>query len=309
LALFAMDPCFLGCLRLEDDFGTKRWLATQRVSWRLTSDGAYECERVRPICLEINLHRLVDPGNSSSGLGGFVMRARFDLGGSGWLRNDDLVREVMASVEAGRLVVIRETGERTADPLAKARAEAWRIAREVERLSKGKLRSSGRRYTLCARGQLDRGTLGLTRRRLLPREALSILDRMIVEYAAQPELVAQLTEARKLFSADARQGDKEAELILLRHLIVAQPRGLEQAPITPSQIREIIQEKTQRTLEVVVLDHRGQPLGGLGYSVCTPDGETVSGKFGGGAKTKATSQKTGEAEVRLVPPEPAAADA
>ncbi len=304
-----MDPCSLGCLRLDDDFGTKRWLATRRVSWRLTSDGAYECERVRPICLEINLRRLMDSGNSSAGLGGFVMRARSDLGGSGWIQSDHLVREVMGYVEAGRLVVLRETGERTADPSDKARANAWRIAREVERLSKGKLRSSGRRYTLCAIGQLDRGTLGLTRRRLLPQEALSIVDRMIVEYAAQPELVAQLTEAREFLSTDARQGDNEAELILLRHLIVAQPRGLEQAPITPSQIREIIREKNQLTLEVVVLDHRGQPLGGLGYRVCTPDGETVSGNFGGGAKTKATSQKAGEAEVRLVPPEPTAADA
>jgi hypothetical protein len=63
-----MDPWFPSSLRLDDDFGTKRWLTTRRVAGRMALDGQCEIEdRVRWISLESNLIRLLNSGNPSWG--------------------------------------------------------------------------------------------------------------------------------------------------------------------------------------------------------------------------------------------------
>jgi hypothetical protein len=286
-------PDILRCLRLDDHFGTKRWLATRCVFWEL-KDGAYECESIEPISLESNLRRLVDPGDSSWGLRRFVRDADVCSWDNPlvWHRADVLVRRVVDAVEAGVLVVLRKTGDRSVEPAAKARAEAWRIVSEVDRLTKGRLRSSGRRYTLCTPRQVDRSALGLTRRMLLPREATTILDRMIAEYAAERELVDRLTEAKKFVS---RAGAEESELMLLRHLVQPQARQNEQAPVTPSQLRR----DKEGWIEIEVFDDLDAAWLGK-MKLTLPDGGVRLCDLDRGGFTRIEPIDPGQVEIELL---------
>ncbi len=249
-----MEPGYFDSLGLDDDFGTKRWLTTRQEAWRLVADGEYECEPIRPISLESSLRRLTDRDNPTAGLLGLVLRT--DLLGSddAAARDDDhLLALVMRAVETGHLVVVRETGRPKDDPAVEARAEAHRIAREVNRLAKGDLRHGGSRYTLHARDQIDRAALGATRRMLFPREATTILEGMVGEYAAGGELAARLVEAKAFFVGDEAE---DCELVLLRHLAEPSTRTVVQAPVTPSQIRK----ENAGWIEIELVDDRGEPL-------------------------------------------------
>lgn len=259
-----MELWFPCCLRLDDHFDTKRWLTTRRVAGRLAQDGQCEIEeRTGGISLQANLTRLCDLGNPSWGLRGFIERGDFGhfLTQRYSRRPDEIVSEVMAAIDAGWLVVIREAGPKGADRVEQTRAEARRIASEVDSLTKGRLRSSGRRYTLCPPKQVDSSTLGLTRRMLVPREATMILDRMIEEYAASRELVQLLCEAKSFFPRDGRV---EPELVLLRHLVQHHAPESTNAAVTPSQI----QRSAASWVELVVVwEDSGQPVAGVPLTV------------------------------------------
>lgn len=297
-----MEFGFPTYLRLDDQGGTGRWLTTRRVAARLALDGQCEIEdRVRWISLQSNLNRLLDIGNPSWGLRGFIERN--DLGHfltvRHWLLPHETVDQVIAAVRSRWLVVVREAGPMIVSAADQARAEAWRIASEVDRLTKGRLRSGGRRYTLSTPSRVDPSALGLTRRMLPPREAVETLDRMIEEYAAERELVDLLKKAKDFCT---KGPNSEAELVLLRHILQPSTRPIHEAPVTPSQLKQERRDKAEVLLEVVVLDHQGRPLPGIEYTIQTPDGETVSGSLGGGAQTDTVSTKVGTAGIELFLP-------
>jgi hypothetical protein len=251
-----MDMRPIDCgLHLDDRFGIKRWLMTWTQSSRFVEGKAYERERVQFISLDNNLRRLLETAGASA-----LVRFAAHIGlrvGLTWSA-DQVRAEILAAVEQGRLVIVRESEQGELNPAAVALGEARRLLNRIMELSRGQLRCSGRPYSLHLWDRFDRSTLGLTRRLVLPREGATIIKTMIVEYAAIPELAKCLEEAGPLI-ANPAPGSPHPALVLLRHLAQTRTRPDTLAPAaTPSQLWGA---KTD-WIEVEVFDDMDEPWTG-----------------------------------------------
>jgi hypothetical protein len=266
-------------LRLADRFGAKRWLTTRGLSWPLLGDGGYECERIRETSLEMELRHLVDLGNSSTGLLGFAMKSEVlrDLNMRCWAGERELVAGVMAAVQAGRLVVLQETGESKVDPAAQARTDARRISDEIDRLSRGRLICDGRRYSIHAAGGFDRAEIGLTLQIVPARETQKVVERLVRQHAQQAPLVALLQKARPLLATTPSPAE-EPNLVLIRHLRAPRQNVEGDGPaLTPSQMRRELGKKTA-WIELEVVEADGEPYVGS-VTVQLPDGGNATGSL------------------------------
>jgi hypothetical protein len=284
---------------LDDGFGRTHWLTTWVLSVPVVEEGEYEIEPMDAITFENLLRQNVYNGNSA--LQRFAKETDIDpiVMLPARLPARDLLKVTLGKFEDGCLVVLRKAGKGKISRSARVGLDAVRIARDVDRLSHGKLVCDGRTYTLVAQGKFDGSVLGLTRQIVPPKEGLHLLEKMVPLHAAQPELAKLIGEAFQLLSTTTREIDQEPELILLRHLARPKPRAADNEPaMTPSQIARDL----QRTwYEVRVVDEIGEPVSGIQVRIDV-DGETHSGGTDADGLVRATGVPRGNATARFVDP-------
>lgn len=154
------------------------------------------------------------------------------------LDDRELIRTVCQAIERRELVGVRPaTGEQ-----ASAASEQQRLVRRIEGASRGRLVEGGRHHKLTT----DTGLSKVADRdsyEVLPRdEARRVLETLAAE--AGPQLAPLLHEAAEKLTRDWIPPLTPDGLVLLRRMRAAPtlPRA-DEAPITPSQMRALVEEE------------------------------------------------------------------
>jgi hypothetical protein len=91
--------------------------------------------------------------------------------------------------------------------------------------------------------------------------------------------------------------------VLLRELPQVAAVANREAPLTPSQVRALIQAGKPVKLEVVVLGPDSKWVESIQFTIAAPDGETHEGDLGTSGRARIASDKKGTARVSLAWPE------
>jgi hypothetical protein len=195
------------------------------------------------------------------------------------------------------LVLLRE-GAGAGQGAARPTAEQRQLIAKIEAQTRNRLSYLGRQYKLVADVDLSktpqRDSYEVVRR----EDALQVLDGLANQVGSGPDLPPLLAKAREKLTADWRPPFSPDGLILLRRiksLAAAKPDA--DAPITPSQMKALIQPDV--TFEVIVLGMDDKPLNDIQFTIEAPDGEDYDGSLGSAGKTNIKSSKPGAAGVTL----------
>jgi hypothetical protein len=202
----------------------------------------------------------------------------------GAIKNQDLVL-VRGGAGAGK------APERTT-------AEQRRLIARIEAKTRDRLSYLGRQYKLVADVDLSktpqRDSYEVVRR----EDAIQVLDGLATQMGSSPDLPPLLAKAREKLTADWRPPLSPDGLILLRRIKSLAAAQLDtEAPITPSQMKALIQPDV--TFEVIVLGMDDKPIKDIQFTIEAPDGEDYDGSLGSAGKTNIKSSKTGAAGVTL----------
>jgi hypothetical protein len=239
---------------------------------RLSRGGAYLEVPRRQACAKVQEIDRRDMGSLRS----FVAAARMTSVPLSSLSDYALLALVDDAVKAGALVFLRE-GEGGQGKASDDSAEQRRLVRKLEDGGQGRLAYAGKQYKLVA-------DLDLTK--VPNRNSYEVVEhadatKILVGIAGQPSIganrAALLLEARAKLSRDWHPPLAPDGLILLRRSTVqAVSSSVQEAPITPSQIKAML-TKTE-WIEIEMIDDAGEPYSGP-YRIELPDGSVTTGAF------------------------------
>jgi hypothetical protein len=207
-------------------------------------------------------------------------------------RYDDheLIELLGDRIEHGNLVGLRKV-QATVATHADPTLEERRLARDLERETRGQLNEGGRRYKLVSGADVagipDRNSYEVVQH----ADAARLLGALAKASAGRAELATLLDKARDKLSPDWRPPFSPNGLVLLRRIAVQRVAAASPAPvITPSQMRAMMETAA---LEIHVVDLDGKPQEGLAFKIGMPDGGSVSSKLDKEGRGRAKSSSPG----------------
>jgi hypothetical protein len=252
----------------DDDDRRRIVVVDALAALRLRRDGAYEAVSAWEV--------LWDFERASSDLGweiqDFAMRIGLcDPYGIG-SRDQDVVEVVTASIRRGDLVGLRKG--QVAAAATEPTVEQRRLAADVERQTRGRLREGSRDYKLVAGADLarvpDRNGYEVVAR----AEATRVLSELAKQSGGRADASDLFGRARDKLSPDWRPPLAPNGLVLLRKIhapqaVIASP----EPAITPSQLRALT---ASGWIEIEFVDELGEPVEAA-YLVELPDSTLVEG--------------------------------
>jgi len=228
----------------------------------------------------------------------FVSRARLTGFPLSSFEDGAVLALLRGAIKNQDLVLLCE-GAGAANAPERTTAEQRRLIAKIEAKTRDRLSYLGRQYKLVADVDLSktpqRDSYEVVRR----EDAIQVLDGLATQMGSSPDLPPLLAKAREKLTADWRPPLSPDGLILLRRSkSLAAARSDTEAPITPSQMKALL-EQCDLSLEVVVLGLRGKELECIEFDIDSPDGETHGGKLPSTGETKITGTKKGGAQVAL----------
>ena len=228
----------------------------------------------------------------------FVAEARLTSFPLSTLGDGDLLALLRSSLKRHELVVLRE-GQGEVNIRDKATLENRRLVREIEASSRHRLGHAGRQYKLVVDVDLakipDRDSYEVVRR----ADATRVLEALANQASSGSPFAVAFTKAREKLTADWRPPFSPEGLILLRRIVTrAAIKVNHEPPITPSQLRTLLEEQTV-ALEIVVVGWDDKPIKDLDFAIASPDDDEHEGSLGSAGKTKIQSHKKGTASVTL----------
>jgi hypothetical protein len=190
------------------------------------------------------------------------------------LDDDALLLHVRDGLRGGTLVVLRVCHGAAAgqtDPTARQR----RLVRKIEAATRGRLELAGQRYKLVAGADLGR-VPGRDHYVVVRQgDAKQILGALAGRDGISPQVRDFFSEAQNLLTADWRAPFSPDGLVLLHRLVMqAAIRPPAEAPITPSQMKQLLKD----WIEIEVVDDKGRFYAGR-YRVDLPSGGKAEGDF------------------------------
>ncbi len=194
------------------------------------------------------------------------------------LEDHEMIGLVKHGIHDGRLVVLKQ-GSGAGQATNKS-FEQRRLVGEIDKLTRRRLRHAGRLYRLVADADLkqlsERERFEVVRR----DDAREVLDALAREPGSQGELSRLFSRARETLSADWRPPFSQPDgLILVRRTVSLVPFAGDSSPITPAQLRALIERKMLTWIGIRLVDDDGEPVGGAAYELGLTDASVREGSL------------------------------
>ena len=223
------------------------------------------------------------------------------------LDDGDLLAFLRNSLKRRDLVALRGS-QVEVDIQDKAIVENRRLVRDIEASGHQRLNHAGRQYKLVADVDLAR-IPDRNRYEVVPRsDANAVLEALAKQASPGSPLAGAFSKAAEKLTADWRPPMSPEGLILLRRIVAPAASTVSQElPLTPSQLRALLEKPV--ALEIVVVNWDDKPIKDLDFAVASPDDDDHEGSLGAAGKTKIKSTKKGTATVALSWPKTSASAA
>jgi hypothetical protein len=202
------------------------------------------------------------------------------------------------TIKTGHVVALRADAK-AATGTKNATAEQRRLIASIEAKIRGGLNYQGRQYKVVADVDLAGMPLRDSYYVVKHDEAVQVLDGLANQLGQGPEVAPLFAKARGLLTADWGPPFPPDGLILLRRLPRVASTPDTSAPITPSQMKALMEQQSAATLEIVVLDMEDKSFEDIQFTFAAPDDEDHEGELGPSGRTKITSSKPGAGIVTL----------